>query len=139
MKIESNRPVGPAGIRKDGKRSGSSGFADALRPEEGTSTQAVSGPAALSGIEGLFALQEVPDAGGERSKQFARADEMLDRLDDLKRGLLLGSIGPSKLADLARLAKEGSAQISDPKVREVLQDIELRARVELAKLEPRDD
>jgi hypothetical protein len=52
--------------------------------------------------------------------------------------LLLGSIAPSKLNDLARLAKEGSATIADPKVREVLQDIELRARVELAKLEPRD-
>ena len=139
MKIESNRPVGTAGIRKDGKRSGSSGFADALRPEEETSTQAVSGPAVLSGIDALFALQEVPDAAGERSKQFARADEMLERLEDLKRGLLLGSISPSKLTDLARLAKEGSAQIADPKVREVLQDIELRARVELAKLEPRDD
>jgi hypothetical protein len=138
MKIESNRPVGPAGIRKDGKRSGS-GFADALRPEEETSAQAVSGPSVLNGIDALFALQEVPDATTERSRAFARADEMLDRLEDLKRGLLLGSIGPSKLADLARLAKEGSSQISDPKVREVLQDIELRARVELAKLEPRDD
>jgi hypothetical protein len=63
---------------------------------------------------------------------------MLDRLDDLKRGLLLGSIGRDKLADLARLAREGSAQISDPQVRDVLQEIELRARVELAKLEPRE-
>ncbi len=139
MKIESNRPVGAAGIRKDGKRSGSSGFADALNTEEATSSQAVSGPSVLTGIDALFALQEVPDPAGERSKQFARADEMLERLEDLKRGLLLGSISPSKLNDLARLAKEGSSQIADPKVREVLQDIELRARVELAKLEPRDD
>jgi len=139
MKIESNRPVGPAGIRKDGKRSGSSGFADALRPEEETSAQAVSGPSMLNGIDALFALQEMPDATGERRRAFARADEMLERLEDLKRGLLLGAISPAKLADLARLAGEGSNQINDPKVREVLQDIELRARVELAKLEPRDD
>ena len=139
MKIESNRPVGPAGVRKDGKRSGSSGFADALKPEAETAAQAVSGPSMLSGIEALFALQEVPDATTERRRAFQRADEMLERLEDLKRGLLLGSIAPSKLADLARLAGEGSSQITDPKVREVLQDIELRARVELAKLEPRDD
>src|ERR1700756_1380892 len=139
MKIESNRPVGPAGIRKDGKRSGASGFADALRPEEDTSPPAVSGPSTVRGIDALVAVEDMSDAATERSRAFARADEMLDRLEDLKRGLLLGSIGPSKLADLARLAKEGSAQIADPKVREVLQDIELRARVELAKLEPRDD
>jgi hypothetical protein len=74
MKIESNRPAGAASIRKDGKRSGSSGFADALRPGEEPTAQAVSGPSMLSGIDALFALQEMPDATAERRRAFARGD-----------------------------------------------------------------
>jgi hypothetical protein len=139
MKIESNRPVGAAGLRKDAKRTSGAGFADNLRTEEAEAKAPVSGTTALSGIDALFALQEVPDSTAERSRGLMRADQMLDRLEDLKIGLLLGSVGRDKLADLARLAREGSDRVSDPKLREVLQDIELRAQVELAKLAQRDD
>jgi hypothetical protein len=88
----------------------------------------------LSGIEALMALQEVPDAMAQRKRALARGDRMLDRLDDLRRGLLLGHISRDKLSDLARLAGESSSQVDDPALAEVLQEIELRAQVELAKL-----
>lgn len=136
MKIDSNRPVGTAGIRKDGKRASSSGFADNLRGEAEVESASVSSTPLLSGIDALFSLQEVPDSMAEKRRAVVRADEMLDRLEDLKRGLLIGSIGIDKLTELARLAKEGAVKVEDPKIRDLLGEIELRARVELAKLDP---
>lgn len=134
MKVEANRSVGTTGIRKDGKTKSTSGFADNLRTEEEAPASAVSATPALSGIEVLMALQEVPDAMAKRKRALARGDKMLDRLDDLRRGLLLGHISHDKLSDLARMAGESAAEVDDPALRDVLQEIELRAQVELAKL-----
>jgi hypothetical protein len=138
MKVESSRSVGTSGVRKEGKSTGSTGFADNLRVDEKPPTAPVSATPMLSGIEGLFALQEVGDALTGRKKALLRGSQMLDRLDDLKRGLLLGHISKDKLQDLARLAAESAAEATDPDMREVLGEIELRAHVELAKLEPGD-
>ncbi len=138
MKVEGNRPVGPAGVRKDGKKSGS-GFADNLKlDDEGLAANSVGAPQVLSGLDALFALQAVPDATADRKKALARGDQLLDRLEDLKRGILLGSVSREKLGDLARLAREGSQSVDDPTLRNTLQEIELRAQVELTKLQMRD-
>jgi hypothetical protein len=139
MKVEANRSVGTQGVRKDGKSKSSSGFAENLRVDDDAAAAGVSATPALSGVEALFALQEVPDATAERKRAAARGDQLLDRLDDLKMGLLLGHISRDKLADLARLARQSSDNVSDPNLKEVLQEIELRARVELAKLQARDE
>jgi hypothetical protein len=83
----------------------------------------------------LFALQEVPDATAGRKRALARGHRLLDRLDELRLGLLLGHIARDKLADLARLARDGGQEVDDPNLREILAEIELRAEVELAKLQ----
>lgn len=133
MKVESKRPIATPSVRKDSKAG--SGFADRLQVDEAAAAAPVAGAAALSGIIGLFALQEVPDATAEDRRAVARGDEILDRLDELRRGLLLGHIGRDKLETLSRLAAEGAGQVGDPGLREVLREIELRAQVELAKLD----
>jgi|HubBroStandDraft_1064217.scaffolds.fasta_scaffold00043_72 hypothetical protein len=139
MKVEANRPVGAAGVRKDGKSKSAGGFADNLRSEAEAPVGTVAAAPAASGIDALMALQEVPDATAERKRAVVRGDRLLDRLDDLKRGMLLGRLGADKLADLARLAAQSATQITDPGLRDVLQEIELRARVELAKLQSADE
>jgi hypothetical protein len=140
MKIDPNRPVSPATVRKDSRGTGAGGdFAGNLRvagEEEGVAPAA--GPSSLSGIEALFALQEVPDPTAERKRARARGNRILDRLEDLRMGLLLGHIPRDKLAELAHLAREGTQNLDDPILREILQEIELRAEVELAKLSMED-
>jgi hypothetical protein len=135
MKVDANRSVGTTGVRKDSKSGAASGFADNLRVDTATAPAAVSGAAMVSGLDGLFALQEVSDSTAQDRKALVRGDEILDRLEDLRRGLLLGRIGQDKLAQLARLASESAAQANDPKLRELLQEIDLRAQVEMAKLQ----
>ena len=60
---------------------------------------------------------------------------MLDRLEEIRTGLLLGSIPRSQLHELAQVAQQTRESFVDPALSDVLDDIELRARVELAKLD----
>jgi hypothetical protein len=60
---------------------------------------------------------------------------MLDRLEAIRLGLLEGWIGGESLRSLRRLVSERRGDLGDPKLGEILDEIELRAAVELAKLE----
>jgi hypothetical protein len=59
---------------------------------------------------------------------------MLDRLDEIRLGLLSGAVSKERLVELSRLARARRADVDDPRLVEVLDEIELRAEVELAKL-----
>jgi hypothetical protein len=84
----------------------------------------------------VLALQEAPDATRGRARQRAkeRGNLMLDQLEEIRLGLLLGTIPMAKLEHLAQLVRAKREQIDDPKLLEILDEIELRAAVELAKL-----
>src|SRR5690242_18604394 len=120
MRIDPNRPVRAAAGRRDGKASagGAGGsFASALSVGEA----AAAPPAApLSGVAGLFSLQEIPDATAQRRQALARGDELLDRLDDLRMGLLAGTLDRDKLRDLARVVRMARGTIDDPALHAVL-------------------
>ena len=53
---------------------------------------------------------------------------------EIRLGLLLGTIPQSRLEQLAHLVRAQREQLNDPKLTAVLDEIELRAAVELAKL-----
>jgi len=84
----------------------------------------------------VLALQEAPDATRGRAKKRAqeRGNMMLDQLEEIRLGLLLGTIPMAKLEQLATLVRAKREQIDDPKLLSILDEIELRAAVELAKL-----
>ena len=103
-------------------------------PEEASArdTAAVAAPSALVG-GAMLALQEtMADPVGERAAR-RRGQDMLDELALLQRGLLSAD-GPSP-AGLRRLAGLAAAapQVADPRLRDALAAIRLRAVVELAR------
>ena len=131
MRVEGNRPIRSTATRRGDRVGGSGNFAEALGGEP------VSAPATAApptGIGALFALQEVGDSTAERRKAMARASYILDRLGDLQLGLLTGAIDQQSLADLAASARTARGATADPGLQGVLDEIELRAAVELAKL-----
>jgi hypothetical protein len=131
MRVEGNRPIRPSTVRRDDKTAGSGGFAEVLGSEPATA----SAPASHIGSLGaLFALQEVADPTAQRRKAVARATRLLDRLGDLQLGLLDGEIDEESLADLASTARAARDATDDPNLQQILDEIELRAAVELAKL-----
>lgn len=96
---------------------------------ESTHATAHAGPVAA--LDSLLALQEVDER--EARKPFKRGYETLDLLDDIRHGLLMGGIPVSKLKALTRLIAQERSQVSDPDLAAILDEIDLRAQVELAK------
>ena len=134
MKINTTRGAGAPASRRVGgpSKSGGSAFSDLISgTDKAAPTAAGLGVAPVDPLAGL--TQVDPDAGGGKNAK-SRADEMLDRLEDIRHGLLLGTIPKDRLAALAKMAQQRDDKFLDPALQEILVDIELRARVELAKL-----
>jgi len=135
MRIDPNGRVGAPAARRT-QRAGSGlgpGFSPAVETEPQAAAASVAGPASVGG---LLAFQEVEDAtAGLRRRAWRRATDLLDRLDQLKLGLLNGAVSRESLTSLAQLARSGRLATQDPGLDEVLGEIELRAAVEIAKLQ----
>ena len=115
--------------------------AGAFAPKEAADSRAAAGPAALrtvGGIDALIALQGIEDPRERRRHAVKRGRLALDALDELKIGLLGGTLSPAALAKLrsaARYLKDGSGEAG---LDGVLAEIELRVAVEIAKMTPRN-
>ena len=123
-----------AGKSGGAKRSGGTDFKSLLDVEEADEAAPAG---ALGGVRGLGALllaQESGDAMEGRQKNRKRARELLDKLEELRMGILAGKISPAQLRALAQTVAAERAQMEDPELAALLDDIELRAAVELAKL-----
>jgi len=93
-------------------------------------------PSGVGMVDSLLAIQSVGDATDRegRRRLVRRGEEMLDRLEDLRRDLLLGSVPTDKLVALAQMVRMQRGNCADPQLGALLDEIELRAEVELAKL-----
>jgi hypothetical protein len=96
---------------------------------------AAGGVSAVSTLEALMALQEVGGPLERRRRAVRRADTILDALEGLKIELLEGSLGPAMLERLTRAVREQRSMTDDPNLEGLLDQVETRAAVELAKLE----
>jgi len=133
MKVE--RTGGPgttAATRRSERSKPSSSFADALKEVE--SAAPVSGASAVTPISAVLAAQSVDQDAGSAGKARRRAEDILDRLDELRLGLIEGRLSPERIEALVALVAERRATVSDRRLRDILDDIDLRAQVELAKL-----
>ena len=124
--------------RKKDKVSGSdSGFADQLKGTQGSEGAApMVESAGVGAVESVFALQEIPDATDGRSRAILRdyGNDILERLDDLRLGILNGVYSKDRLAELAQNLRKKRLDSDDPRLNEIIDAIELRAEVEIAKL-----
>lgn len=134
MKIAGASPVQSNTIRRrdQAKGSASAKFASGLSPTRQPAASASAGQ--VGSIDGLLALQEVDQDGRGGRQARERGDAMLDRLDEIRHGLLTGSVNPATLQNLLNQVRQQRENFSDPKLTEILEEIELRAAVELAKL-----
>lgn len=107
----------------EGEASRSSGAAVALRT--------------IGGIDALIALQGLEDPTERRRQALKRGRLALDALDELKIGLLGGTLSQSTLNKLQSAAGGLKGSSGDADLDSVLGEIELRVEVEIAKMAPR--
>jgi len=135
MKITGTGPVRPGSTSRSTKKSGDTDEKFSVEsPAEESAPASVGGSAPLAAVDSLLALQEVPDATTGRSRAVIRAEDMLEHLDEIRLGLLMGAIPQEKLSALMRTVRDNRDEVEDPRMAAVLDEIELRAAVELAKL-----
>lgn len=98
-------------------------------------TATLRGTEALGSLDALVTLQTVEDQGERRRRAVREGSEILDRLDALKVALLSGRVPSGELERLKTLVERLDAGALEPELAEIVREIDLRARVELAKLD----
>ncbi len=141
MKITEYSPVNKpsaAGKKKGVSSAAGDDFLGLLSVSETEETSSLP-PAAdiqsVTSMDTLLTLQEIPD--NEMSKRQAIEDgkDALETLERLRLALLSGGISGNILSKLNEIANIRKQFINDSKLDSIIHDIELRAAVELAKLE----
>jgi hypothetical protein len=131
-------PSGPSstGAARGAGRATSGGFSlsGVTSASEAAEAQRMAGLEGVMTVSALLALQGVEDPLSRKKRAMGRASRILDMLDDLKVAMLDGAAAPSTLDNLARAVREERASTDDPSLEDVLNQIETRAAVELAKL-----
>ncbi len=121
--------------KKKARSSGKSGFSKALSTDETSAASPSSGTSPLTTVSSLLALQEMPTSSEGRSKGLVIAEDLLGHLEVIRHGLLAGQIPQSRLKEVVAVVTRERNMSTDPALEELLSDIELRVKVELAKLE----
>jgi hypothetical protein len=136
MKIDplASRSLSPPRRKQRAEGPGSGDFAKQLADEVSSGASA-GGSASVGKVDALLALQEVPDSLAGEARAQKHCEDLLDELERLRLGLLAGALPRAQLVRLNRLLAERREQTRDPRLAAIVAEIELRAAVELAKLE----
>ena len=86
-------------------------------------------------VDALLALQDVGGPLERKRRAVGRAGRILDVLDEIKVALLDGELNLGQLDRLRRAVRDERGRTDEPRLEGVLDEIELRAAVEIAKLE----
>jgi hypothetical protein len=137
MKVTGTGGIGQTGGPRGPKAAGGEGFRlpGASGPAAAGQTSGVAASGAVMGVEALLTLQDVGGPLERRRRAVGRAGRLLDVLDEIKLALLGGEIGTADLERLERALRDQRAATDDPRLEALLDEIETRAAVELAKLE----
>lgn len=135
MRITGNKPLTGVQGRGAKKRSASGGE---FTPDLGGAsdlpqTNETVGGAGIQGIDALLALQEVDERSERRRKAARHGHTLLDSLEAVRTDLLAGRVSEDRLEHLAATVSKRQTS-GDDQVDAVLAEIELRVKVELAKL-----
>jgi hypothetical protein len=135
MKIEGPRPTGAAGGSRKTSATGASGFA--LPADETQGAAATTAARPMASLEAMMALQAEGFDPHRRGRQVKRGAKTLDALESIVRAQLEGAA--PNAGRLSLVALQGQTEATgDPGLDAVLADIDVRAAVELAKLEMAD-
>ena len=137
MKVEPTGRIRTSPV-KCAAKAGKGGFTEHL-DGSAAAPSAVTGSGPVQPVDALLAVQEVEDSTSQDANGRARrwGEDMLDNLERVRLDLLNGALSQEKPRSLSVLVTERKKTATDPRLAELLAEIELRARVELAKYEVR--
>lgn len=121
--------------KKDKAQDSDSSFGDFVA---GQSQQAAPAKASqsIAQVDALLAVQgaEDPSHGAARKRMRHRANTLLNELDKIRMAMLGGSLTVGHMINIADVVAQHRENITDPKLTAIMDEIDLRAHVELAKM-----
>ena len=138
MKVTGPGSLGQTGSAKAARSAGAGpAFAPRLPGQVAESSPLAAGRpvSSVGSLDALIALQEIGGPLERRRRAVSRAGRLLDTLEALKISVLDGAVTPAVLQALAKGVREERSRTDDPGLEGVLDEIETRAMVEMAKLE----
>ncbi len=99
------------------------------------SSEPVSTAAPVLGAGALLGLQEVNEEEVARRKAVKKGRTAIEALEQLRDSLLTGTLSPNTIRQLEQIVNEQRVGHNDSRLHHILDEIEVRAAVELAKLE----
>ncbi|WP_417821492.1 flagellar assembly protein FliX [Terasakiella sp.] len=138
MKISN---VGSSKPTQKGQKKGSVGKSSEFSSHLGGTSSASSSHVELSEVnpvasmDSILSIQEVGDATEEENRRalYQRGEDILDRLAEIQREILSGAISVERLQNLAQMLRNRRQSVDDPQLQQIIDEIELRAEVEIAK------
>jgi len=121
--------------KKDKTSSGDGAFGRMVTGESDTS-QGAGATQSISRIDVMLAAQgtEDPAQGAARQRMRRRADTILNELEKMRGALLSGTLTVGHVIDIADVVAAHREKIVDPSLTAILDEVDLRAQIELAKM-----
>jgi hypothetical protein len=138
MKVNGTSGAGASTGPWAAKSAPAAGGFSLIQPSQTAEAGGVAAPASaapVSSLDALIALQAVGGPLERRRRAMGRATNILDALDTLKADLLDGQLGAVGIERLAQAVRDQRDLTDDARLEAVLDEIETRAAVELAKIE----
>lgn len=114
---------------------GDSSFSDFLvdKSDQAKGTQAAQ---SITSADALLSVQASDDPGerAARQRMTNRADHILDKLERIRMHMLTGQLTVGDMIDIADMVARHRERVSDPALTAILDEIDLRAQIELAKM-----
>ncbi len=123
---------------KQSDAAGGARFAEHLNqvPPAPGGAPSVGETASVAPVASILSIQEV-DAEtptDARARMVHYGADILDRLEEIRDQILTGAVSKSRLENLAQTLRQRRESVDDPQLVALIDEIELRAEVELAKL-----
>lgn len=136
MKIDGPNKTQKSGeTKKKSKVSGDGSFGNMVEggPSGAGSSNATQ---SIAQLDSLLAVQggEDPTEKSRRNKMAMRANTILDQLETMRMALLTGQLTIGHVIDIADVVASHREKITDPELTALLDEIDLRAQVEIAKM-----
>lgn len=134
MRVEGPKNTGGiSSQRRAGKAGGGFSLPDAKGSEAAASSGGVAGGSTVQSLDAILALQSVDNSEDRSRRAVQHGHDLLDQLEALRADLLAGHVSPQRVGALLSLIR-AKQQVGDQQLNGLIDDIALRARVELAKL-----
>lgn len=86
-------------------------------------------------VSSLWTLQTMDDDVTEREKFQHSCKDVIEELKSLRLGLINNDFSQANISKLTEVLKNSKLEFQDPEMQKLLDDVRLRAEIELAKLE----